>query len=74
MWAKYGANKNKIRRDNKVSSFFIYISGAAAKKNIYTDENPILVNMSGSDSFGFSCTGNSGMSGFWIRRHAGQLH
>ena len=68
-WAKYGANKNKIRRDNKVSSFFIYyISWADAKKDLVMDtvidENPILVNALGSDSFGFSCTRNSWMSGF----------
>ena len=44
--------------------FLYYISGAAIKKDICTDENPILVNASGSESFGFSFTWNSGMSGF----------
>ena len=44
--------------------FLYYISGPAAKKDICTDENPILVDTSGSWSFGFSFTGNSGMSGF----------
>ena len=47
------------------SLLFLYrISGPAAKKNICTDENPILVGASGSENFGFSFTGNSGMSGF----------
>ena len=32
--------------------------------DICTDENPILVNASGSENFGFSFTGNSGMPGF----------
>ena len=44
--------------------FLYYISGPAAENDICTDENPILVNASGSESFGFSFTGNSGMSGF----------
>ena len=44
--------------------FLYHISGVAAKKNICTDENPILASASGSDSFGFSFTGNSWMSGF----------
>ena len=35
----------------------------AAENDICTDENPILVNTSGSESFGFSFTRNSGMSG-----------
>ena len=54
--------------------FLYYISGAAIKKDICTDENPILVGASGSENFGFSFTRNSGMSGFWIGRFAGQLH
>lgn len=48
--------------------FLYYISGAAAIKDsvmdIRADENPILVNASGSEDSGFSFTGNSWMSGF----------
>ena len=51
------------------SLLFLYnISGAAYKNDLVMDtvidENPILVNASGSDSFGFSFTSNSWMSGF----------
>ena len=60
---------NKIRRDDKVSSFFyvIYLEPLARKNfktDICVDENPILVSTSGSENFGFSFTGNSGMPGF----------
>ena len=44
--------------------FLYYISGVAAKKDICIDEIQLLVNTSGSENFGFSFTGNSGMSGF----------
>ena len=44
--------------------FLYHISGATTKKDICTDENPILVSTSGSENFGFSFTGNSWMSGF----------
>ena len=44
--------------------FLYYISGAVAEKDICTDELQFLVNASGSESFGFSFTWNSGMSGF----------
>ena len=44
--------------------FLYYISGAVAEKDICTDELQFLVNASGSESFGFSFTRNSGMSGF----------
>ena len=56
----------RIKKEEMISLFFFlyYISGPAAKKDICTDENPILVSTPGSDSFGFSFTGNSGMSGF----------
>ena len=44
--------------------FLYHISGATAENDICTDENPILVSVSGSKDFGFSFTRNSGMSGF----------
>ena len=40
------------------------MSGAASIKDMCTDEIQFLVNASGSGSFGFSFTRNSGMSGF----------
>ena len=59
---------NKIRRDDKSLLFLYHISGVAAIKDLVMNtviaENPILVDASGSESFGFSFTRNSGMSGF----------
>ena len=58
--AKYGANKNKIRRDNRVSSFFYIIYQEPPLKinlsDICTDEIQFLVNTSGSEDLGFSFT------------------
>ena len=64
IWAKYGADTSNIRRDDKSLLFLYSISGAASIKDMCTDEIQFLVGASGSESFGFSFTGNSGMSGF----------
>lgn len=67
--AKYGANTNNIRRDNKSLLFLYYISGAAAEKDICKDEIQFLANASGSEDFGFSFTRNS-----WIQDLDPALH
>ena len=43
--------------------FLFYIFGAVIKKDICIYEIQFLVGASGSESFGFGFTGNSGMSG-----------
>ena len=56
----------RIKKEEMISLFFFlyYISGPAAKKDICTDENPILVSTSGSENFGFSFTRNSWIQDF----------